>query len=110
MNKLPRFLGIDDCRELRHCDVVARSYDEGIRALTLMGPWDCLYLDHDLNAIKNSWINDREATGYDIVCFLEEHPDLRPAKVVLVTSNPTGRLKMVAGLKRIYGPEYTGRE
>jgi hypothetical protein len=106
----PRRLGIDDCRELAYCDVLARTYVDGIAALTHLGPWDELYLDHDLNAIRGCLhpTTGREMTGYDVVCFLEENPQLRPKIVKLVTSNPSGRIKMVAALKKMYGEEYEG--
>ncbi len=64
-----RTLLIDDLRNIK-ADVIARTYDEGIRELTYNGPWDLLLLDHDLA----SFVNGIEKTGYDVMCFLEENP------------------------------------
>jgi hypothetical protein len=106
-NKIRR-LGIDDCRELLNCDVVARTYEEGVRALMALGHFDELYLDHDLCSVKTCENNGREMTGYDVVVFLEWNPEYRPGKVILVTQNPVGRQKMVEALKRMYGELYDG--
>ena len=94
-----RKLGIDDERELRFCGVLCRNYWEGINALTNMGPWDVLYLDHDLS----SYHDGCEFTGYDIMCFLEENTHLLPKKIELVTANPAGRKRMEMIIKKLYG-------
>jgi hypothetical protein len=72
---------------------VARSYSEGIAALRDLGPWDTLLLDYDLASYDQ---DGRERTGFDVLVFLEEHPDKRPSIVKLVTSNPVGRKRMMA--------------
>jgi hypothetical protein len=90
-------------------DLLARTFDDGIAALRLMGPWDVLYLDHDLCAVRSCFSDTgREMTGYDVVCFLEANPEFLPKRVVLVTANPVGRTKMVEVLKKFYGSEYNG--
>jgi hypothetical protein len=73
-----------------------------------MGEFDELHLDHDLNAIKSCRHPDtgREMTGYDVIVFLEWNPQFRPKKVILVTSNPAGRAKMVQALRRMYPEDY----
>ena len=63
-----RTLLIDDVRTLK-AHRIARTYDEGIKALTEES-WDILLLDHDLGCFDE---NGREWTGYDILCFLEEN-------------------------------------
>lgn len=94
-----RVLVIDDLRNIQ-ADYVARTFDEGIHALTSMGPWDVLYLDHDLGD------PDPSHTGYDIINLLEANPELLPGKIVLVTSNPVGRKKMQSVIDRMYRSDY----
>lgn len=106
-----RVLLIDDLRDLDYVvgsylgkdtndllGVVERTYDGGIAALK-NGPWDVLFLDHDLGDYENGV----ERTGYNVVCFLEENPEFLPKKIILVTSNPVGRMKMQAVIDKLYG-------
>mgnify|MGYP003439180954 FL=1 len=105
MNKSdPRILLIDDTRDetspevSRRVDLIARNYWAGIDALVVMGPWDLLFLDHDLNSFEN----DREYTGYNIVNFLEDNPHFMPKDVQIVSSNPVGRQRMGVVLSKLY--------
>ena len=75
---------IDDMRDIK-ADVVARTYDEGIESLKTQGPFSKLFLDHDLGE------EDPRKTGYGIMNFLEANPELKPGKIILVTSNPVGK-------------------
>jgi len=93
-----RYLLIDDLREVG-ADYTARTYADGIDALR-KGGWDVLYLDHDLGCFDES---GREQTGYDIMCWLEANPEFLPGKIVLVTSNPSGRQKMQQVVDKLYG-------
>lgn len=86
---------IDDMRDIK-VDRIARTYDDGIQALTNEGPWDILYLDHDLGE------EDPKKTGYGIINFLEANPDKLPGKIELVTSNPVGRKQMQTVIERLY--------
>jgi len=95
---MKRRLGIDDCRELSHCSVLCRNYSDGIKALETMGPWDELFLDHDLA----SYVDGVEKTGYDVMLFLEQNPNLLPGEIILVTSNPVGRQRMQVVIDRLY--------
>jgi len=102
-----RSLLIDDCRSFS-VSVIARNYFEGVRQLQLNGPWDHLYLDHDLGGMGNDSfcpVKNREMTGYDVMCWLEEHPEFLPAKITLVTDNPVGRQKMQTIIDRLYHKE-----
>jgi hypothetical protein len=81
-----RILLIDDVRDLK-ADVIARNYTEGIKQLELNGPWDLLLLDHDLA----SFVGGREYTGYDIMCWLEEHVKFLPKAIKCVSANPVGK-------------------
>lgn len=89
-----RTLLIDDIRE-KDVSRVARSYEDGLCALTQEGPWDILYLDHDLGD------EDPKKTGYGIMCFLEQFPQYLPGQVVLVTANPVGRQNMQRVLNKL---------
>lgn len=98
-----RVLLIDDTRDesspeiKRRIDVIARNYWEGIRELEKNGPWDLLFLDHDLNSFDD---RSNEYTGYHIACFLEENPMFRPKQIICVSSNPPGRARIEAIIKR----------
>ena len=95
----PRVLVIDDVRVIE-ADYTARTFEEGIAALKVGGPWALLYLDHDLGD------PDPSKTGYDIINFLEANPKLLPGRIVLVTSNPVGRKKMQVVIDKLYGRDY----
>lgn len=69
-----------------HC---VRTYREGLEELKKKG-WETLLLDHDLGGIK---------TGYDILCWLEEHLEFLPKTILLITNNPVGLKRMVSVLQ-----------
>jgi hypothetical protein len=75
----------------------AKNFQQGINCLMALGPFDILYLDHDLADL------DPGHTGYGIMCFLEANPQFLPKKIVLVTSNPVGRKNMKTVIDRLYG-------
>jgi hypothetical protein len=81
-------------------DRVARNFTEGIEALK-SEKWDLLLLDHDLS----SYVDGKEKTGYDVMCFLEENPQYLPGKIKLVTSNPVGRYNMQVVIDKLYSEE-----
>lgn len=83
--------------------VVARDYWTGLGAIIHCGPWDTLYLDHDLGCFHEG----KELTGYSILCELEmcyAHvwPELLPQQIILVTSNPVGRARMEQVIRKLY--------
>lgn len=93
-----RTLLIDDVRTLK-AHRIARTYDEGIKALTEES-WDILLLDHDLGCFDE---NGREWTGYDILCFLEENPHYLPiTDIRIVSANPAGRERMQKVIDVLY--------
>ena len=83
----------------------ATTSQEGIEYLVVSGPWDEVWLDHDLGM-------ESEGSGYDLVQELVmafENGDLRPTDVlapdgrVLVHSmNPAGAERMVQALTRYF--------
>jgi hypothetical protein len=95
--KKERRLLIDDTRDegspniKRRVDVIVRNYWEGIRQLELNGPWDLLLLDHDLHSFDE---NNKEWTGYDIMCWLESNTDYLPDNIEVVSSNPSGAARI----------------
>lgn len=99
MNK--RKLLIDDRRYMSNVNVIALTYTEGIFQLEKNGPWDLLYLDHDLGA---TIINDKVylKTGYDIMCWLELNSKYLPKKITLVTDSPPGRKSMQQVIDKLY--------
>lgn len=107
-----RILLIDDTRMedapniMRKVDLIARTYWTGIDALKLMGPWDLLLLDHDLNSF-DAVDSSLEYTGYSIMCFLEGNPEYCPARIEIVSSNPVGRKRMQMVIDKLYKKENT---
>src|ERR1700677_3922954 len=76
---------------------VADRYNKGIEALERQR-WDLLLLDHDLSSYRD---DGREMTGYDVLCWLEEHPEFIPAGIRLVTANPSGGKRMLAVIQKM---------
>jgi hypothetical protein len=106
-----RTLLIDDMREIE-ADVIARTFEAGIKALKLLGPFETLYLDHDLGEVdetsgSESWVTvdgqKLPMNGYGIMCFLEANPHLLPEKITIVSSNPVGRKNMQIVIDKLYG-------
>ena len=77
--------------------VLARSYDEAVRALGEAG-YDKVSLDHDLSAY--------EETDYDIAVWMTENPTVWPRVIAIHTANPLGGAEMF-GLLRRYAPAST---
>lgn len=99
---MERILAIDDCRELGCAHVLCRTYSDGEKALRLMGPWDVLYLDHDLGSMGiERTETGKELTGYSIMEFLENNPQYLPKKIVVVSDNPVGRKKIEVVIERL---------
>jgi len=73
------WLLIDDEGDL-NCEVIARTPEAG-RKLVALGGWECLSLDHDLDAGEDGSQFARWAIG----------SKLMPSKVQLVTGHPVGR-------------------
>lgn len=97
-----RTLAIDDVRPCEEANVVARNYQDGIDALTLLRPFQVLLLDHDLGYESISPATGRELSGYDVCVFLETHPEYRPNEVWLISANPVGVQRMAQVLERLY--------
>lgn len=98
-NKYIKTLLIDDMRDIK-ADIIARTYEEGIKALKEDGPFSVLYLDHDLASYDE---NGNEKTGYHVMCFLEEFPEYLPEKIICVSSNPAGMKRIHSVIEKLYG-------
>lgn len=94
-----RTLLIDDVRTIGDPDLIARNYWSGVTCLATFPQWELLLLDHDLASFD---AKGKEKTGYDIMCWLEEHTEYLPKKIELVTSNPVGRKKMQLVIDQLY--------
>lgn len=76
------------------------------------GKYDFASLDHDLAPEHYPWseVNPEayvEATGYSVVCWLEEHPEFWPERRVCVHSaNPAGRARMIQVVRAHYGKDF----
>lgn len=102
-----KVLLIDDARSEKWVEIAygvpvtqsARTFAEGINALKNDGPFDLLFLDHDLASYDEE---GNELTGYKIMLFLEENPEYLPKDIVIVSSNPVGRAKMQTVIDQLY--------
>lgn len=75
--------------------------DEAIDHLTTRGPYDEVWLDHDLSEQASVGIyHPDERTGYHVACFIAETlaPELRPPLVIVHSLNPSGATRMHAAL------------
>ena len=81
----PKWLLVDDVRNIPGVDRVARTYDEAVQAIVNEGPWKCIMFDHDLGEERN---------GYDLMCMLEREPKLIPDNIMIITQNPAARPRM----------------
>lgn len=99
-----RVLVIDDLRTMKFEATYARTLGEGQR-LIASGPWDEVWLDHDLGSIRVG--DERESqTIRPLVRELElmahEGKVLPIGKVYVHTMNGLGRAEIVAALSRFY--------
>jgi hypothetical protein len=80
----------------------AKTADEAIALLRTGEVTECS-LDHDLSIDQTigvaDWMNPAEVTGYDVVCWMEEH-GIWPVNGTRVHSmNPEGRRRMEAAIQ-----------
>lgn len=100
MSNKQTWLLIDDERDGKGCDAVARTSQMGLELLR-RHTWDVLAMDHDLGA-------NSEMEGAKVLDIALEE-GICPKRVTLVTSNPSGRDRMILALRSNgYVPEYNG--
>lgn len=96
---------LDDIRDpARHgCIgwVWIKTYDDAV-ALLATGQVVEASLDHDLTIQQTIGNPDGERTGYDVVCWMEEHNVWPPMGVTVHSLNPSGKARMEAAIRRAY--------
>ena len=75
---------------------VARTFEEGLEKIKEK-TWDIVILDNDLGNKDNA-----HKDGYDILCWLEEHQEFLPQKIVLITQNTVAKQKMQVVIDKLY--------
>lgn len=95
VEEIMRILLIDDLRDLK-ATRVARTFEDGIKALKEEGPWDALWLDHDLGQPDG-----QDGTG--VMNWLDENRQFMPGCIECVSSNPVGRDRIQKVALKIYG-------
>lgn len=98
MQKEKKILLIDDIRTIEGCRI-ARNYFTGLHLLRNQ-KWDELLLDHDLG--PESTVRGVEFTGYNVMCWLEEHLEHLPKKITCISANPVGRKRIEQVIKKLY--------
>jgi hypothetical protein len=82
-------------------DLIIRNYDAAMLLWICSDiDWTELYIDHDLGT---------EKTGYDFLCEIEkadQQGEDTPGKIVCVSNNGAGRLRMQLVIDKIYGGSY----
>lgn len=99
-------LWLDDIRDPSHFGHIGwtwvKTADDAI-ALLASGCVCKASLDHDLTISQTIGYPDREKTGYDVVCWMEENNVWPPDGVKVHSLNPAGRFKMEQAIRRQYG-------
>jgi CheY-like chemotaxis protein len=83
--------------------IAVRNVDECVEALKSKGPFDKIFLDHDLGG--KQFVKETEGTGYQVALFIESElgDELLPPKVIVHSYNQAGAFRMVNAIKnRIY--------
>jgi|WetSurMetagenome_2_1015567.scaffolds.fasta_scaffold191588_2 CheY-like chemotaxis protein len=70
---------------------VERSKD-CIKELEENGPFDYLFLDHDLD--QRTYVPSGPGTGYEVALWLKNNPEKKPNKIILHTCNEYGIVRM----------------
>jgi hypothetical protein len=94
--------------ELMH----VRKYSEVVSALQSKGPWDVVFLDHDLADFGDGEYRHEasmygssrhEYTGVDVACFISRQlsEEKRPPRIVVHSWNPDGARTMAGILQQV---------
>lgn len=99
-------LWLDDVREpWKHGYILsewAKTYDQAITFLCT-GEVTFASLDHDLSVEAACGLPaPEEKTGYDVVCWMEEHNVWPSEGVVVHSMNPAGKARMVQVINKHY--------
>ena len=77
--------------------VVVETAQDAIAALE-ESEFDIAALDHDLGG--EEMVESGPGTGYEVACWLEQHPDRQPNIIWIHTLNPVGRQRMAEALPK----------
>jgi len=58
--------------------------------------FDTVFLDHDLGG--QVMVESGDGTGYEVACWLEQHPEHRPKQIIIHSLNPSGAARMKQAL------------
>ena len=91
-------------------DIILRNATAATNFLMHWHFWaedDALYLDHDMG--PNAYA-DWAGSGYDVLTWLEEWKQRNPkyelpGKMIVVSDNPAGRLRMELVIGKLYGAD-----
>lgn len=85
---------------MEHTVLFVHSADVCITALDQATevPFDLVCLDHDLG--DEIMVPSGPGTGYEVACWLEQHPDKQPKYIILHSFNPDGRMRMQQALPK----------
>ena len=96
-------LWLDDIRDPTEYGYVGwtwvKTYDDAI-SLLKTGDVVRASLDHDLSLLATLGYPDKEMTGYDVVCWMEEFNVWPEEGVYVHSANPVGRQRMELVLKK----------
>lgn len=91
-----------------HDRVHVHSAKECIKQLDENGPWDYVFLDHDLSHVHyEAWYDmvkrghteiKVEGTGMDVAEWLEKNPKKKPANIIIHSLNKPGADNMMRAL------------
>lgn len=87
--------------------VAVRTVNECVEALKSQGPFDKIFLDHDLGG--QIYVKETEGTGYQVALFIESELDdeLLPPKVIVHSYNQAGAFRMINAIRnRIYNARW----
>jgi len=80
-------------QKLSRCSVkITKDTKECIELLKSDGPWDYIFLDHDLS---NIYEKPGDGTGYEVAKFIADHPEVCPRRILIHTMNNIGAAAML---------------
>ena len=77
-----------------HTVITAKTVSEAISALDKDGPFEYIFLDHDLG--DQIMVPSGPGTGYEVAQWLERHPEKQALHIILHSFNPDGRKAMAS--------------
>lgn len=76
------------------CEITSVFTAQGcIDQLHNHGPWDWIFLDHDLGGEVH--VPSGPGTGYEVAKFIQQNPDKAPKNIIVHSANGTGANNMM---------------